>query len=153
MQPPSPHFEHFWRSCQTGILADVILGSPKSQNCKDFGICRIALELGAYQQICHNRALAYFRIDPPTSRLLVHFLSCSIDTECAAYFFRAGTFRMDEDYELPQDVAQALAMDKNAPSFRIEKGSYPALIDDHFHTVSLRLAQAVGATALARRAA
>lgn len=92
---------------------------------------------------CGNVTVAYLRIDPPTNRLLVHFLSCSLNEESAARFFKSTTFRMDDDYYLPKDVARSLTAGGAPKEYCIEKGDYPILVDDYFHTVSLRLAEAM----------
>jgi len=136
-----PFFQQYWRECQAGIPAEVILGSPKSKDCENFGICRVSLEQGQIRGFCDNKTIAYLRIDPPTNRLLIHFLSCSFNTDCAQRFFREGTFRIDDDYYLPQEITRALTNAETISNFRIAKGLYPMLIDDHFHTVSLRLAR------------
>lgn len=132
-------FQQFWRECQSGTPAEVILGSPKMKDCKNFGICRVSLEKSHDNRFCDNKTAAYLRVDPLTGRLLIHFLSCSFNTDCAERFFQTGNFRMDEDYFLSKEMADALSLDRTKTSFYVEKGNYPILIDDHFHTVSLRL--------------
>lgn len=153
MHQSSPLFQQYWRECQAGTPAEVILGSPKVEHCKNFGICRVSLEQGRVQGFCNNKTTAYLRIDPPTNRLLVHFLSCSFNDECAERFFQEGVFRMDEDYHLPLNISRALTNSETVASYRIEKGNYPLLVDDHFHTVSLRLARIVFATQVVQLAA
>lgn len=135
-------FHQFWRNCQAGIPAEVILGSPKTRHCKDFGICRVSLEQSQLSGFCDNKTVAYLRIDPPTNRLLLHFLSCSFNEACEQRFFAEGEFRMDGDYLLPNEITTVLLNKEKPESYLIEKGSYPILIDEHFHTVSLRLSAA-----------
>jgi len=132
-------FQQFWRECQSGTPAEVILGSPKMKDCKNFGICRVSLEKSQSNRFCDNKTVAYLRIDIPTGRLLIHFLTCSFNADCADRFFRAGNFRMDDHYFLSKEIANALSLDRAQQSFYVEKGNYPILIDEHFHTVSLRL--------------
>jgi hypothetical protein len=135
-------FHQFWRNCQAGIPAEVILGSPKTRHCKNFGICRVSLEHGQISGFCDNKTVAYLRIDPPTNRLLLHFLTCSFNESCDQRFFAGGEFRMDEDYLLPNEIISALLNKKEPETYLIEKGHYPILIDEHFHTVSLRISAA-----------
>lgn len=132
--------QRFWRNCQAGIPAEVILGSPKSPQCKNLGICRIQLERTLPLLSCKNRTMAYLRIDQPTGRLLLHFVNSSITEQCAAYFFASGSFHITEDYILPQAVAAALCPDWQTKDCRIKSGSYPVLNDDHFVSVSVRVA-------------
>lgn len=132
-------FQQFWRECQSGTPAEVILGSPKMKDCKNFGICRVSLEKSQSSRFCDNKTVAYLRLDQLTGRLLIHFLSCSFNSDCADRFFQTGNFRMDDHYFLSKEITAALSLDQAQSSFYIEKGNYPILADDHFHTVSLRL--------------
>ncbi|MFT6000627.1 MAG: hypothetical protein ACI81P_003090, partial [Neolewinella sp.] len=43
----------------------------------------------------------------------------------------------------PKEISSALTNSEDPTNYRIEKGTYPILIDDHFHTVSLRISAAV----------
>jgi hypothetical protein len=141
--PSTNYFHQFWRNCQAGTPAEVILGSPKTRHCINFGICRVSLEQGQLSEFCDNKTVAYLRIDQPTNRLLLHFLSCSFTDNCEERFFASGTFKMDGDYLLPKEISSALTNSEDPTNYRIEKGTYPILIDDHFHTVSLRISAAV----------
>lgn len=144
MKHPSTNtFHQFWRNCQAGTPAEVILGSPKTRHCKNFGICRVSLEQDQLSGFCDNKTIAYLRIDQPTNRLLLHFLSCSFNDNCGERFFACGDFRMDDDYLLPKEISSVLTNSEDTTSYRIEKGTYPILIDEHFHTVSLRISAAV----------
>jgi hypothetical protein len=143
MKHPSMNsFNQFWRNCQAGTPAEVILGSPKTRYCKDFGICRVSLEQVQFSGFCDNKTVAYLRIDHPTNRLLLHFLSCSFNENCKNRFFARGEFRMDDDYLLPLEISTALTNSESPTKHCIEKGTYPILIDEHFHTVSLRISVA-----------
>lgn len=135
-------YQQFWRNCQAGTPAEVILGSPKTPHCKNLGICQIRLEQTTPQLNCENRAIAYLRIDRPTGRLLIHFLKKSMSKGCINYFFGAGHFKMKDDFLLPEGVSSALILKKKGMTYRVEKGDYLILSDDHFLTVSLRLSAA-----------
>lgn len=141
--PSSNTFNQFWRNCQAGIPAEVVLGSPKTRHCKNFGICRVSLEQDQLSGFCDNKTVAYLRIDQPTNRLLLHFLSCSFNNNCGERFFSRGDFRMDDDYFLPKEVSSVLTNNEASINYRIEKGTYPILIDEYFHTVSLRISVAI----------
>lgn len=143
MQASRMFFQQYWRNCQSGIPAEVILGSPKTEKCDNFGICRVSLDLNSNLGGCGNTTVAYLRIDPPTNRLLIHFLSCSLNDEVTTRFFESSTFRMDDDYYLPKNVGRSLTVGSTPKEYCIEKGNYPILADEHFHTVSLRLTQAM----------
>lgn len=131
--------QKFWRNCQAGIPAEVILGSPKSPECKNLGICRIQLERTLPLPSCKNRTIAYLRVDLPTGRLLVHFLNSSITDECAAHFFKSGVFHISEDYILSPEVVSALYPGQRIKNCRIRSGNYPVLNDDHFVSLSVRV--------------
>lgn len=143
--PSTNSFNQFWRNCQAGIPAEVILGSPKTRHCKNFGIYRVSLEPGQLSGFCNNTTVAYLRIDRPTKRLLLHFLSCSFNESCGQRFFASGAFRMDEGYLLPGEITTALTGNEQPKALCIEKGTYPILTDQHFHTVSLRISTAAAA--------
>ena len=132
-------YQQFWRNCQSGIPAEVILGSPKTPRCKNLGICQIRLEQTSPQANCENRAVAYLRIDKPTGRLLIHFLNQSMSQGCLNYFFGQGVFKMKDGFILPTSVSSALMLNSERGACRVEKGDYLILSDDHFLTVSLRL--------------
>jgi len=136
-------YQQFWRNCQSGIPAEVILGSPKTAGCKNLGICQIKLEQTRPQANCDNRTVAYLRIDQPTGRLLIHFLHQSMSEGCLNYFFGKGLFRMKDGFVLPTSVSSALMLTSERGACRVEKGDYLILNDDHFLTVSLRLSVGV----------
>lgn len=131
--------QHFWRNCQAGTPAEVILGSPKTPHCKNLGICRIQLEHTLAFPSCRNKIAAYLRVDEPTGRLLIHFLKSSVSAECADYFFSGGVFRVEDDYVLSAEVASALLVGEPIGDCRLLKGIYPVLSDDHFLTISVKL--------------
>jgi hypothetical protein len=86
---------------------------------------------------CGNCLSAYLRQDLPTGRLLLHFISSSVDQKTYERFFSKQTFCMEDDFVLPSMIANKLNL-ANAPVI-IEKGTYPVLEDDRFLTLSLRV--------------
>ncbi|MTB50705.1 hypothetical protein [Lewinella sp. W8] len=100
-------------------------------------MCKIHLEPSVQDCQCDNLVAAYLRLDPPTGRLLLHFLGCSISPDCRQRFFANRSFRIEDDFPLPIPVMDALNL--GGHSFYLERGDYPLLEDDHFLTVSLRL--------------
>lgn len=137
-QSISPN-QQYWRNCQAGVPAEVVLGSPKTPHCKHLGICRMNLERDSSRLSCKNSLLAYLRVDAPTGRLLIHFVAESITPSCAEYFFSGGVFTLPDDFQLPAGVVAALNLDPRAADYRLQKGRYLVLDDDYFATISLRL--------------
>ncbi len=135
------YYQQYLRACQAGLPAEIVLGSPKSETCKDLGVCRIYLEgRPADRQPCGEPVSAYLRVDRQTGRLLVHFLECSINPAVRDAHFRDDRFRVTDGYRLDPSVVAALGLP--AGNHRIYPGSYPVMDDEHLLTVSLRLGEA-----------
>lgn len=149
MHPSISPNQQYWRNCQAGIPAEVVLGSPKTPNCERLGICRMNLERNSSRLTCKNSLLAYLRIDIPTGRLLIHFVAESISPSCAEYFFKNGVFMLPDDFQLPAGVVTALNLDLQAADYRLQKGKYLVLNDDYFSTISLRLTSVARAEVMA----
>ena len=131
--------------CQTGILTQVTLGSPKFLDCRNFGVCRMRAISEVTNTGCSNCLTGYLRIDIPTGRLLLHFPIFLISGKLHQRFFNNQLFRMDDDFVIPPTIAKNLGYTKDVVI--IERGTYPILNDEHFLTLSLRLS--VVATKLA----
>jgi hypothetical protein len=133
----SKSYYHYLLNCQEGILTQVTLGSAKFSDCRNFGICRMNLMPKINNDGCKNRLFGYLRQDPPTGRLLLHFISSSVDQETYQLFFCNQAFRMEENFVLPVAIANKLNL-TDRPVI-IERGTYPVLKGDHFLTLSLRI--------------
>jgi hypothetical protein len=134
----SAAYSQFQRNCQEALPAEVVLGSPKTKDCRNFGICRIRMNTTGLSKECRS-VQAYLRIDLPTGRLLLHFVTGSLATPCAMRHFANNSFRIEEDFQIPMPVVKALALDGGYQSIFMEKGIYPTMQDANFYTVSIRL--------------
>lgn len=127
----------YLHNCQEGIFTQVTLGSAKFSDCRNFGICRMNLMPGINNTRCKNCLYAYLRQDLPTGRLLLHFISSSVDQKIHKRFFSKQAFCMEDDFVLPTAIANKLKLTNS--TVIIEQGTYPVLEDDRFLTLSLRI--------------
>lgn len=137
MQTQTIVYQNYLTNCQKGISAEVVLGSPRFADCRNFGICRMNLAPQNSSCNCKDCLACFLRIDAPTGRLLIHLPVTSISKTARQRFFSADTFRIDDPFYLPKAISAALAISANG--YYIDKGEYPLLDDAHFLTVSLRL--------------
>ena len=135
----SKSYYHYLLNCQEGIFTQVTLGSAKFSDCRNFGICRMNLMPEPNNSGCKNCLYAYLRLDPPTGRLLFHFIFSSVDQKNYQRFFSKEIFRMEDDFVLPVAIANKLNF-TNRPVI-IERGTYPVLKGDRFLTLSLRVSE------------
>ena len=140
------YYEQYLRECQAGLPVEIILGSPRSENCRDLGVCRIYME-GQLPDSppCANRLAAYLRLEPHTERLLIHFLSCGVTPDIRRDHFPDDRFRVTDAYRFTPAVCAALRLPAGR-SFRIYPGNYPVLDDGHLLTVSARIGERSVAT-------
>ncbi|MEM7575072.1 MAG: hypothetical protein AAF433_19355 [Bacteroidota bacterium] len=134
----SPQMSNYIRECQTGILADVVLGNPKAECCGS-GICHI--HIGPHtldSSACKGVSLlAFIRMDEIHSRLLIHFLAERIDEQCIKQHFIDNSLVLVEDFDLPELVTNRL--NSTGQLLTIKQGVYPLLDDGVFCTISVRL--------------
>ena len=133
-------YQEYLLRCQAGVPAEVTLGSPRSRDCADLGVCRVQLENEVRSCTdCSAVATAYLRIDPPTGRLLIHILACSLSEEDRAFHFGDDYLTVDHSYQLSAAVRRAIGLPEG--DYRISPGNYPILDDEDLLTVSVGLAQ------------
>lgn len=131
----SPYANYLAR-CRSGFMLYVKLGSPRLRDCRGVGICEISIDdqAGADCKCCIN---AFARIDGPTGRLLLHLDPNSLSTAVRKQHFGGGSFTVETAYPLPEVVSTSLKLPQGT---RIGRGTYPCLEDEHFLTLSLRVA-------------
>lgn len=135
------HNSQFSADCRAGLWLAVRLGSPRGGGCSGSGICKVFFEdewAGAAAVDPLSLAGAWFRLDRPTGRLLLHFDRASMNGATRRRYFADG-FRMDDDYRLPERLTRLLWLPPGV--YSIAAGHYPALQDDTFITLSLRLTE------------
>lgn len=134
----SPQMANYIQECQTGILADVVLGNPKAECCGS-GICHIHIGPHAMSpEACNGiNLLAFIRMDDVHGRLLIHFLTDSIDEQCLQEHFINSSLVLSEDFELP--IALTTRLNYLHQVLTIKAGEYPLLNDGLFSTISVRL--------------
>ena len=134
----SPQMSAYIQECQTGILADVVLGNPKADCCGS-GICH--MHIGPHKlspsNCCGTNLVAYIRMDEVHNRLLIHFLAASIDEQCLQDHFVNNSLVLAEDFNLPELLTNRL----DYPNWvlTIKQGVYPLLNDGVFSTISTRM--------------
>lgn len=129
-------YQQFMRNSQNGLPVEVSLvasGLPGAS----FSVC---LE-GEYSVVTTTAPImAYIRLDPPTGRLLTHFLRASITGTCHQAHFRQNAFTCSGQ-TLSPGVVEALGWKPG--NYHLAKGQYPILADADFYTVSARIGKPV----------
>ncbi|MEM9528751.1 MAG: hypothetical protein AAGA31_19215, partial [Bacteroidota bacterium] len=126
--------------------AEIVLGSPKSASCRQFGVCRIYFA-GETLLIpaCADRVSGYLRREPQTGRLLVHFLVCTLSAAIREKHFADGYFFIAHPYALRRDLSDKLDLPEG--DHQLSPGKYPVMDDRHLLTVSLALRPVAAAPA------
>ena len=96
------------------------IGRPKKK-CSGFGICLIKVEVEPAPPPVEERGTARATGWVEGGRLYLEFERNSIESTTLQTYFGSGTFRMEEDYTLPTEVASALGVS----AYTIKAGSYP----------------------------
>lgn len=106
------------------IYAEVVPGSPRNEDCLNFGICYISLLCNIdWQQktstcSCHMKAIIQ-RLDDQLIEFC--FLKSSISPKTRAKHFQNLFFQIDDETVLPMELTEKLEM----PPFTILAGKYP----------------------------
>lgn len=130
-------YSSFLRQCRSGIEAEVLLGSPKYEDCRDLGICKVYTESLRRTCDCQHWVSAYLRVDAPTLRLLLHIRAASISDSTRDIFFPTSGFVVQHPYRLKTSLIDQLGLE--GEEILIAPGNYPILAVDDFTLLSLRL--------------
>jgi|GEM_PF-2029107 len=133
---------HYLRECQTGVLAEIILGNQLIAGAGETGISRIYLTGETFLVPSGmERVSAFLRLDAQTGRLLIHFLGCSISETVRQKYFSDGSFLMESGYPLGGQVARELNLVEG--DHWISTGNYPLLDDGEMLTVSVSIGRLI----------
>ena len=90
----------------------------KSKDCKKFGICSITFDFSEFFTARATGSTGTAWIE--NGRLQVEFNRASMKAEAIQTYFD-GKVLIEEDYELPKEIAEALGVS----SYKIRAGAYP----------------------------
>ena len=89
----------------------------KSRQCKGIGICSFQIDLGMVAP-GENRVKANAWIE--SGRLNVSIDKTTLESNTYNTYFESGTFRMEENFELPKEVATAIGVN----AYTIRTGNF-----------------------------